>query len=310
MRVFRGTAHYPYGPCNLTIGNFDGVHLGHAALISTLKKVAEQNHLPTAVLTFEPHPREYFAPHNAPPRLSTLREKLEQFQKLGVDYVFVLPFNHAIAHLSAHAFLDTLLVRNLHIHTLLVGDDFHFGYQRQGNLAMLQSAAIRYGFQVINVPTLTHATHRISSSAIRKALQQGELSQAQALLGRPYSMSGKVMHGDKLGRILGYPTANIHLKHTPPPLQGIFCVEIHGLDKVYQGAASLGVRPTVKSGSPFVLEVFIFDFDRQIYQCHIRIDFLKKLRDEIKFPDITQLTEQMRCDIEQTKAFFLSHCLQ
>jgi riboflavin kinase/FMN adenylyltransferase len=310
MRVFRGTAHYFHGPCNLTIGNFDGIHLGHITLISELKKIANQNHLPTAVLTFEPHPREYFAPNKAPTRLTTLREKLEQFQLLGIDYVFVLPFNKHIAELSAQAFIDNLLVHDLQIRTLLVGDDFCFGYQRRGNLAMLKAAGAHYGFQVTNLPTITQKDQRISSSAIRAALQNGELDKAQALLGRPYSISGKVIHGDKLGRVLGYPTANIHLKHTPPPLQGIFCVEIHGLDKRYQGTASLGVRPTVKHNAPFVLEVFIFDFNSQIYQHHIRIDFLKKLRDEIKFPDITSMTEQMQCDIEQTKAFFLSHHLQ
>ena len=275
MRVFRGTAHYSNGPCNLTIGNFDGLHLGHLAILSKLKAVAAHNHLPTAVLIFEPHPKEYFTPASAPARLTTLREKLEQFQAIGIDYVFVLPFNARLATLSAEAFIETILVKHLQVKYILIGDDFCFGNKRTGNFNTLQKAGVQYAFQVASLPTVIQQGQRISSTAIRQALHKGALEQAKMLLGRPYSISGKVIHGDKLGRVLGYPTANIHLKHTPPPLHGIFCVEIHGLDQRYQGTASIGVRPTVKHDAPFVLEVFIFGFDSQIYQQHLRIDFLK-----------------------------------
>lgn len=304
MRIFRGTDHYSHGPCNLTIGNFDGLHLGHLAIITQLKKIAAQNHLPTAILTFEPHPREYFTPNSAPVRLTTLRDKLELFQKLAIDYVFVIPFNAYFASLSAEAFIDNILVHNVQIRELLIGDDFCFGYQRKGNFATLQQAGLRYHFHVDHFPTVTQTNHRISSTAIRQALQEGQLDKAQSLLGRPYSISGKVVHGDKLGRVLGYPTANVHFKHRIPPLMGIFCVEVHGLDKVYQGAASLGVRPTVQKNAPPALEVFIFDFHAQIYQQHIRVDFLKKLRDEIKYPDVITMTQQIARDVENTQTFF------
>ena len=306
MRVFRRTSDYPYGPCNLTIGNFDGLHLGHLAMISKLKEVASQNHLPTAVLTFEPHPREYFSSASAPLRLTTLREKLEHFQLLGIDYVFAIAFNAGFSHLSAQAFIQDILVRDLQAKYILIGDDFCFGHKRIGNFDTLKKASLQYGFQVENLPTVTQRDKRISSTAIRQALYAGHLAEAEALLGRPFSISGKVVHGDKLGRALGYPTANIHFKHIIPPLMGIFCVEIHGLDRCYQGVASLGVRPTVKKNAPFVLEVFIFDFNAQIYEHHVRIDFFKKLRDEIHFPEISSMTAQIARDVADTKSFFLN----
>lgn len=304
MQVFRGTAGYCHGPCNLTIGNFDGLHLGHLAILEQLKSMSRQNNLPTVVMTFEPHPREYFTPASAPARLTSLREKLELLQQAGIDYVIVMPFNQRLAQLSAEEFISWILVRDLQAKCILVGDDFCFGAKRTGNFETLKAAGTRHGFLVASHPTVSQGDKRISSTAIRQSLSNGHLEEAQALLGRPYSMSGHVIHGDKLGRVLGYPTANIHFKHKIPPLMGIFCVEIHGLDKPYQGAASLGVRPTVKQNAPPTLEVFIFDFQAQIYHRHVRVVFLKKLRDEVQFPDIISMTQQIERDVENTKAFF------
>lgn len=304
MRVFRGMSHPPTGPCNLTIGNFDGMHLGHLAMLNALNTVAQQNHLPTVVLTFEPHPREYFTPETAPARLSSLHEKLEQFEKIGIDQVWVLPFNFELANMPAKTFIQALLVEQLNVKHILVGDDFCFGHQRQGNITSLRKAGEKYGFQVESLATVEESGQRISSTLVRQALQQGNMALAQTLLGRPYSISGKVVHGDKVGRTLGYPTANLHLQHIPPPLSGIFCVEVSGLDKIYQGVASLGIRPTLHSTSAFVLEVYILDFDEMIYHRHIRIDFLNKLRDEMKFTNLESLKTQIADDVEKTKSFF------
>lgn len=306
MQVFHGMSPPPIGPCTLTIGNFDGVHLGHIAMLRALKKMSLQHALPSVVLTFEPHPREYFNPDSAPARLSNVEEKLEQFEKIGIDNVWVLPFNQTLAQMPAETFIQTLLVRQLHTHYILVGDDFCFGYRRAGNLAMLKQAAQQYQFEVESFPSIKKADQRISSTLIRQALQSGEMALAQTLLGRPYSMSGQVVHGDKVGRTLGYPTANLHLSHSPPPLSGIFCVEVTVLDQVYQGVASLGIRPTLHSNSTFVLEAYIFDFNEMIYDQHIRIDFLKKLRDEMKYSDIESLKAQIAEDVKKTRAFFVS----
>lgn len=304
MQVYHGMSPPPVGPCNLTIGNFDGVHLGHIAMLNALKKISLQNSLPSVVLTFEPHPREYFTPTSAPPRLSNIEEKLAQFEKLGIDIVWVLPFNQALAEMPADTFIETLLVQQLHSQYILVGDDFCFGHRRGGNLITLKHTAQKYGFEVESFSSIKIAGQRISSTLVRQALQVGDMALAQMLLGRPYSMSGKVVHGDKVGRTLGYPTANLHLSHSPPPLSGIFCVEVSVLDQVYQGVASLGIRPTLHSNSAFVLEVYIFEFNEMIYGHTIRINFFKKLRDEIKFTTLESLKTQIAEDVEKTKVFF------
>lgn len=306
MRVFRGITHPPAGPLNVTIGNFDGMHVGHMAMLQHLKNIAHDNGLPTAVLTFEPHPREFFTPDNAPPRLSNLRDKLTYFQDIGIDYVWILPFNHPLARMSAENFADLLLVKVLNVKHVLIGDDFCFGYKRLGNINTLKAAGTQYQFAVTSLNSIEKNGLRISSTAIRQALQEGEIEKANAMLGRPYHISGKVIHGNKLGRTLGYPTANIQLRHTPSPLSGIFCVEIHGLEKTYQGVASLGIRPTLTSPSLLTLEVYIFDFDKMIYGQRLSIDFFHKLRDEAKFSDLTSLVTQIAEDVEQTRRFFQS----
>ena len=304
MQVFRGLPDRAerHRPIALTIGNFDGVHRGHQAMLGRLSEASEDLALPSAVLTFDPHPREFFAPGTAPPRLSTLRSKLEQFAAHGVAEVHVARFNAALAALPAERFIDDVLVRRLGTRWVLVGDDFRFGRGRSGDLALLRRAATT--FSVEAMPTVVVDGERASSTAIRAALAAGELDRAARLLGRPYAIGGKVVHGDKLGRSLGFPTANIVLRH-PPPLTGVFAVRVHGLGGIARaGAASLGVRPTVKAGATPLLEVFVFDFDEAVYGRRIVVEFLRKLRDEERYADLDTLTRQIRADVEQAREYF------
>jgi riboflavin kinase/FMN adenylyltransferase len=304
VQVFRGLPDFAdrYRPIALTIGNFDGVHRGHQAMLARLSEAAEDLALPSAVLTFDPHPREFFASGPAPPRLSTLRSKLEQFAAHGIAEVHVARFNAALAALPAEHFIDDVLVRRLGTRWVLVGDDFRFGRGRSGDLALLRRAAT--SFSVEAMPTVIVDGERASSTAIRSALAAGELDHAARLLGRPYAIGGKVVHGDKLGRSLGFPTANIVLRH-PPPLTGVFAVRAHGLGSAAKaGAASLGVRPTVKAGAKPLLEVFVFDFDEAVYGRRIVVEFLRKLRDEERYADLDTLTRQIRADVEQAREYF------
>ena len=258
MQVLRG-----FPPASqhvaLTIGNFDGVHRGHQAMLARLVEAAEDLALVPTVLTFNPHPREFFAPHSAPPRLSTVRDKLEQFSARGVARVHIARFDGRLAHLSAGEFIERILVGALRTRWVLVGEDFRFGRGRAGDLAFLRAAA--KSFSVEAMPTVSDGEDRVSSSAVRDALAQGDLERTAAFLGRPYSISGRVAHGDKRGRSLGFPTANVPLRHTPP-LSGIFAVRVLGLGTTPRvGAASLGVRPTIHLAGQPMLEVFVFDFD-------------------------------------------------
>ncbi len=301
MQVFRGfppASHH----VALTIGNFDGVHRGHQAMLIRLVEAAEDLALPPTVLTFDPHPREFFARDTAPPRLSTLRGKLEQFAVLGVARVHIERFDARLAALTAAEFIDRILVRSLGIRWVLVGDDFRFGRGRSGDLALLRASART--FSVEAMPTVSVDGQRISSSAIREALGKGELERAAEMLGRPYAISGRVAHGDKLGRSLGFPTANVPLRQKPP-LSGIFAVRVRGLSNAPRmGVASLGVRPTIKAGARPLLEVFVFDFDEAIYGRRISVDFLHKLRDEERYPDLDTLTRQIRADVAQAREYF------
>jgi riboflavin kinase/FMN adenylyltransferase len=304
VQLFRGLPDSadPHRPIALTIGNFDGVHRGHQAMLARLSEAAEDLGLPSAVLTFDPHPREFFAPGAAPPRLSTLRSKLEQFAAHGIAEVHVARFNAALAALPAERFIDDVLVRRLGTRWVLVGDDFRFGRERSGDLALLRRAATT--FSVEAMPTVIVDGERASSTAIRGALAAGELNHAARLLGRPYAIGGKVVHGDKLGRSLGFPTANIVLRH-PPPLTGVFAVRVHGLGGAARaGAASLGVRPTVKAGAKPLLEVFVFDFDEAVYGRRVVVEFLRKLRDEERYADLDTLTRQIRADVAQAREYF------
>lgn len=306
MRLTHGFA--PLGqPHAVTIGNFDGLHLGHKAMLARLQDVARARALPTCVLSFEPHPREFFAPDQAPARLSSLREKAECLRGLGIDRLHVFRFDRPFSALSPEAFIELALHRTLDARYVLVGDDFRYGAKRAGDFALLQRMGTAFGFDTEFLPTVAVAGERASSTAVRQALAAGELDHAARLLGRPYSITGRVVHGDKLGRDIGFPTANIQLKHNRPPLLGIFAVEVAGLNgATHPGVASLGKRPTVKNpdAAP-VLEAHLFDFDADIYGRRVRVDFLKKLRDEEKYPDLDTLVAQIHRDVAEAKTYLM-----
>jgi riboflavin kinase/FMN adenylyltransferase len=307
MQIIRGLHCAEDSKVALTIGNFDGVHLGHQSLLSELKAAALARSLNTAVVIFEPHPREFFAPEDAPARLSSLREKLEMFRLLGIDRVYVCRFDAEFAKMSAAYFIHTLHDK-LHARYVLIGDDFRFGSKRAGDFALMEKIAEELHFEVHAVNTYKSDGVRISSTAVRAALAAGQLKRAHEYLGRPYSISGRVVHGDKIGKRLGYPTANLQLKHNRPPLTGIYVVEAHVPEYgVLQGAASLGVRPTVKRDAKPVLEVHLFEFEQDIYGKTLRVEFLQKLREEQKFPDMDALTRQIALDVESAKKWFEKH---
>jgi len=302
VRVIRGLPEVADGPVALTIGNFDGVHRGHQAMLSRLTEAADDLALPSAILTFDPHPREFFAPAAAPPRLSSRRAKFERFAALGVDRLYILRFDAGIAGLAPREFIDEILVRRLGVRWLLVGEDFRFGKGRAGDLATLREAARTYSVEAMGAVSV--AGERVSSTAVRSALAAGDFAHARTLLGAPFTIAGRVAHGAKLGRNLGFPTANIALRGRPP-LAGVFAVRIHGLgDAPRSGVASLGVRPTVLSAGSPLLEVFIFDFDAPIYGCRVTVEFLHKLRDEARYPDLDALTAQIRADVAHAREFF------
>ncbi|MBX9810169.1 MAG: bifunctional riboflavin kinase/FAD synthetase [Burkholderiales bacterium] len=305
MRITRSIPLAADTPIALTIGNFDGVHLGHQAMLARLREAAARHGIPACVMTFEPHPREFFAPDQAPTRLTSLREKLELIAAQGVERMVVCRFNYEFAQIAAQDFIERTLVKALGVRWLLVGDDFRFGARRAGDFVMLKQAASRFGYEVEAMASVTLDGERVSSTAVRNALAAGDLAYAGRLLGRPYSISGRVVRGDGLGRKLGFPTANMQMKHNRPPLTGIFVVELSGVaERPLRGVASLGIRPTVKPGGQPVLEVHVFDFDGDLYGKHVRVDFLHKLRDEEKYADLATLTRRIALDVENAKAFF------
>lgn len=306
MRVSHGL--FPLGfPHAVTIGNFDGLHRGHQAMLSRLKEEAEKLGLQSCVLTFEPHPREFLSPANAPARLSSLREKSELIRAAGIDRLHVCRFNQRFSSLSPVDFIQHVLVETLQARWVLVGDDFRFGSKRAGDIALLKQAGKEHGFEAEFLPTVHVNGGRSSSTAVREALAAGDMEGAAAMLGRPYSISGRVVHGDKLGRQIGFPTANIQLQHNRPPLSGIFVVEVCGLnEQPLQGVASLGTRPTVHRNGRPTLEVFIFDFQGELYGQRLRVDFLHKLRDEEKYPDLDTLIAQINRDVDHARSFFAS----
>ncbi|HNQ05082.1 MAG TPA: bifunctional riboflavin kinase/FAD synthetase [Thiobacillaceae bacterium] len=289
-------------PTAVTIGNFDGIHLGHQAMLARLTAQAAAVGGAPTVLTFEPHPREIFTPQDAPTRLTSLREKLEILRRLGVAHVHVCRFTRSFAALSAEAFVQRILAQGLRTRYVLVGDDFRFGARRAGDFALLREMGGQLGFQAEALPTVEACGQRASSSAVREALAAGDMATAAQLLGRPYSISGRVIGGDRLGRRIGYPTANIQLKHNRPPLKGIFAVRVQGLERAdWPGVASLGTRPTVHAHGRPTLEVHLFGFSRSIYRQHLRVEFLHKLRDEAKFPNLETLIAQIDVDARQAR---------
>jgi len=310
MKVFRGLPNdRARAPCALTIGNFDGVHRGHQALLAHVTAAAHRLGLESAVMTFEPHPREYFARRTgdmskAPARIANLRDKLESLSEAGVDRVIVEHFNEHFASMSPQDFTQRVLVDGLHVKWLMVGDDFCYGARRAGNVALLAEAGKEFGFEVHSLPAVLHDATRISSSAVRAALAQGDFEATRALLGHPYSMSGHVIHGAKLGRTLGFPTLNLRVAHRPA-LAGIFVVQVHGLaDHPLPAVASLGVRPTVEDAGRMLLEVHVFDWNQSCYGKLVRVEFLSKLRDEEKYVDLPTLTAAIDRDAQQARAWF------
>lgn len=290
--------------CVATIGNFDGVHLGHQTVLGQLSEKAAELGVPSMVITFEPYPLEYFAPAEAPPRLTRLREKIKALTRYAVDRVLCLQFDRKLAAMPAKDFIEKLLIEGLDVKYLVVGDDFRFGNKRQGDFAMLQQAGKQHGFQVVNLHTFMVDQIRVSSTRIREALSDGDLGVAEKLLGRPYRMCGRVAHGDKRGRTIGFPTANIHLHRNNTPVSGVYAVEMFGIEgEPLQGVANIGTRPTV-DGTRSLLEVHLFDFDRDIYGAYVNIEFVHKLRDEKKFDSFDVLKEQILRDADEAGEFF------
>lgn len=303
MQIFRHFHQINNSGRALAIGNFDGLHLGHQALLAKTVQVALERELTPSVMTFEPHPREYFSPQNAPARLSSMREKLEYFAEVGVQDVFVCRFNQAFSVISAQDFMQNILRDSLNADTILVGGDFCFGAKRQGTVGSMIAA----GFDLIDFPQVEYQGERISSTLVRDALAAGDLIRAEALLGRPYSISGKVVHGAKLGRQLGYPTANVHMRHERPAFTGVYAVklsvdELDGLN----GVANLGLRPTIAGIPKLSLEVYVFDFDGDLYDKHVHVQFFQKVRDEVKFDGLEALKAQIAQDVLVAKDYFKS----
>ncbi|MFC5475074.1 bifunctional riboflavin kinase/FAD synthetase [Paraherbaspirillum soli] len=311
MKVFRGLPNAESrAPCALTIGNFDGVHRGHQALLAHVRKAATELHLDAAVMTFEPHPREFFAhqasqPLNLPTRVANLRDKLQSLSQAGIDRVIVEHFNASFAAMSPQDFIEKVLVQGLHVKWLMVGEDFCFGAKRAGNIETLIAAGKKYGFQVETLPTVMNDGTRVSSSAVRTALAAGDFAHAQALLGHPYSISGHVVHGKKLGRTIGFPTLNLRVSHKLPAVSGIFVVQVHGLaEQALPAVASIGIRPTVDDSGRVLLESYLLDFAGDCYGKLIRVEFLQKLRDEEKFVDLPTLIAAIARDVDNARAYF------
>jgi riboflavin kinase/FMN adenylyltransferase len=311
MRLIRGLHNLQpsHQGSAVTIGNFDGLHRGHCAVIRRLHEHAAARRLLTTVMTFEPTPQEYFSPQSAPPRLQRLRDKLVTLEDLGVDQVICLRFDRKLAALSAQAFVERILVSGLAVRYLVIGDDFRFGAGRNGDFDYLCEAGRRHGFEVANTETFFADSERISSTRVREALAVGDLDTAARLLGRPYRICGRVAAGQRRGQTIGFPTANIHLHRRLPPLRGVFAVRVHGLrgDEAVNGVANVGTRPTV-GGTHWVLEVHLFDIDADLYGRYLDVEFCKRLRDEKKFASFDILKQQIQRDAEQARQFLTSEC--
>jgi riboflavin kinase / FMN adenylyltransferase len=299
MVVTHGSLQPARSRCALTIGNFDGVHRGHRVLIDRVVTRARELELVSCVLTFEPHPREFFARAAAPPRITRLRDKLDLMAATGLQRVHVARFDARFAAVSALEFVDKVIAQGLGTRSLFVGKDFRFGARRVGDFSTLQNR----DFELEAVPEVLVEGERVSSSAVRKALADGDFERAQRLLGHPYTISGRVAHGAKLGRSLGFPTANIVLRRSPP-LSGIYVVEAEGCGR---GVASVGRRPTVNPVAIPLLEVHFLDWDGDLYGRHIKVRFLRKLRDEAKFEGLETLRSAIAQDAEQARKYFAEY---
>lgn len=288
--------------CVVTIGNFDGIHRGHQGLFQLLKERACEQKASTLVITFEPQPNEYFLPNQPVPRLTRWREKCYWLDQIGIDYLLIIPFTPMFSNLKAENFIHLILVNLLQIKQIIVGHDFHFGHNREGNIDLLKQ---QKKFTTETMPSLKVEGERVSSTRIRQALKEGHQSLAERLLGRPYTMMGRVGHGNKLGRQLGFPTANIAMGRKMPPVQGIYIVRLHGIAPTpLPGVANVGIRPTI-GGTRSLLEVHLFNFDRDIYGKHVTIEFCKKLRDEERYANLELLKAQIEKDAETARAYFV-----
>lgn len=289
----------------VTIGNFDGVHLGHQALIRRAVDKAKELGVKTTVMTFEPHPFEFFAGDAVTiPRITRLREKFAALRRYGVDYVLIMPFDQLVASKSAGDFVHDILYQQLQARHIVVGDDFQFGHKRQGDFRLLAELGERYGYGAEFMPTLKVDGERVSSTLVRKLLQEGDHALTEKLLGRPYTMQGRVRPGEQLGRQWGYPTANIYLHRKLSPISGIYTVLVHGLaDHAWPAVAYLGVRPTL-NGTRTLLEVHLLDFDQEIYGRYVEVQFCRKLRDDKRFETVDLLKEQIAIDVAESREYF------
>ena len=282
-------------PCVVTIGNFDGVHLGHQALLTEVKKRAHDLKLESAVITFEPNPKDYFSQNKPQTRISSLREKIELFNEIKIDRVHIIKFNQEFSKVTANEFIS-VLIKQLKVKEIVVGEDFCFGRGREGGIKQLSASSMK-----LNIKNkILMDGKRISSTLIRNLLANDKLDQANKYIGRPYSISGKVVHGEKRGRKIGFPTANIHMRHNRPPLKGVFAVKF----QKHFGVANLGIRPSIKGETKLQLEVHLLNFSSDLYGQHVSVIFLKKLRDEKKFKSLDELKEQIKLDVIKAKLFF------
>jgi riboflavin kinase/FMN adenylyltransferase len=306
MKIIRGLHNLPTftQATAVTIGNFDGIHLGHQRIVETLLATAKQRHMPSVLILFEPQPLEFLQPEQAPSRITPFHEKVQLLREMGLDYLVCLYFNQKLVGMRAKEFINTILLERLKTGYLLVGDDFRFGYKREGNHELLAAAALEHHFELASFPTVMQDELRVSSTRVRQALRHHDFKHAALLLGRPYSLSGHVKPGDQRGRLLGFPTANILLKHDKLVLSGVFAVDVMLEDhQYYHGVANLGVRPTV-DGLRRKLEVHLFDFAGDLYGQRLKVIFKYKIRDEQRFADIDALKQQIWQDVIAAKAFF------
>lgn len=311
IRDFRHQ-HFRRSGCVATIGNFDGIHLGHQAVLGQVAEKASELGVPSVVITFEPHPQEFFRPDSAPMRITGFREKMQTLRRYAVDHVLCLRFDRMLADMSAQDFIRRALIESLGVRSLVIGGDFRFGRRRQGDVALLQREGERARFQVLVMRAFEIGGERVSSTRIRAALQQGGLAAAEKLLGHCYRLSGRVVAGDRRGRLLGFPTANIHLGRRRflqsgrrnASVSGVFAVQVFGLDhEPLSGIANIGVRPTV-GGIGYRLEVHILNFSQDIYGRHIQVEFLTRLRDEVRFESLDALRQQIQHDEARAREFF------
>jgi riboflavin kinase/FMN adenylyltransferase len=307
MQLIRGLSHLePFkNGCVLSIGNFDGLHLGHRAVIRKLVERGKVLGLPVVIMFFEPQPLEYFLGDNAPSRLMRLREKVIEMAKLPVDNLLIVRFNQNFANRDAEQFIEHILINTLNVKHLVIGDDFHFGKARRGNFAMLKEKGRLNGFTVEDTGSFQLGGLRISSTLIRDALVAGDLKRAEKLLGHCYSVCGRIAHGDKLGRTIGYPTANIRMHRKNTPVNGVFAVTMTGIDGLeFEGVANVGTRPTLDGGSKVILETYLFDFNKEIYGRYVEVHFHQKIRDESRFHSLEELKAQIVKDVAETKKIF------